>query len=80
MTFCINKIIDYRLIIPTGRTVQSSSKIVDYKDVLIIFKFNDVWLPFELKKVITYDLRLLRLLKSGLPSWVIFFQSYSISY
>lgn len=64
--------------ISSGRTVQSASEIVDYKDVLIIFKFNDAWLPFELKKVITSDLRLLRLLESGLPSWVIFFQSYPI--
>lgn len=64
--------------ISAGRTVQSASEIVDYKDVLIIFKFNDAWLPFELKNVITSDLRLLRLLESGLPSWVIFFQSYPI--
>lgn len=64
--------------ISAGRTAQSASEIVDYKDVLIIFKFNEAWLPFELKKVITSDLRLLRLLESGLPSWVIFFQSYPI--
>lgn len=64
--------------ISAGRTVQSASEIVDYKDVLIIFKFNDAWLPFELKKVITSDLRLLRFLESGLPSWVIFLQSYPI--
>lgn len=64
--------------ISAGRTAQSASEIVDYKDVLIIFKFDEAWLPFELKKVITSDLRLLRLLESGLPSWVIFFQSYPI--
>eukprot|EP01018_Ginkgo_biloba_P037144 Gb_15822 [translate_table: standard] len=60
------------------RTSESGFEVGHYKDMLIIFKFNDAWLPFELKKMITSDLRLLRLLESGLPSWVIFFQSYPI--
>ncbi|KAI8558247.1 hypothetical protein RHMOL_Rhmol04G0075800 [Rhododendron molle] len=47
-----------------------------YKDVLILFRFNDRDLPFELRQIIMSDLRLLTLLESGLPSWVIFLQSY----
>ncbi|CAK9175582.1 unnamed protein product [Ilex paraguariensis] len=47
-----------------------------YKDVLLLFRFNDHDLPFKLREIITSDLRLLRLLESGLPSWVIFLQSY----
>ncbi|KAL1821758.1 hypothetical protein ACET3Z_016627 [Daucus carota] len=49
-----------------------------YRDVLILFRFNDHDLPFRLKEIITSDLRLLTLLESGLPSWVIFFQSYPV--
>ncbi|OAY85250.1 hypothetical protein ACMD2_04147 [Ananas comosus] len=49
-----------------------------YKDVLILFRFNDHDLPFKLKEVIMSDLRLLTLLEYGLPSWVIFFQSYPV--
>lgn len=47
-----------------------------YKDVLILFRFNDRDLPFELRQIIMSDVRLLTLLESGLPSWVIFLQSY----
>ncbi|XP_028753958.1 uncharacterized protein LOC114713468 [Neltuma alba] len=47
-----------------------------YKDVLILFRFNDHDLPFKLREVIVSDLRLLTLLEAGLPSWVIFLQSY----
>ncbi|VFQ60490.1 unnamed protein product [Cuscuta campestris] len=47
-----------------------------YKDVLILFRFNDCHLPFKLKDIIMFDLRLLTLLESGLPSWAIFLQSY----
>ncbi|XAR68130.1 hypothetical protein NMG60_11003152 [Bertholletia excelsa] len=47
-----------------------------YKDVLIQFRFNDCNLPFELRDIFMSDLRLLTLLESGLPSWVIFLQSY----
>ncbi|EEF37067.1 conserved hypothetical protein [Ricinus communis] len=47
-----------------------------YQDVLILFRFNDHDLPFKLRDVIMPDLRLLTLLEAGLPSWVIFLQSY----
>lgn len=49
-----------------------------YKDVLICFRFDDHDLPFGLKEVILSDVRLLTLLEYGLPSWVIFFQSYPV--
>lgn len=49
-----------------------------YRDVLLLFRFNDPDLPFKLKEIITSDLRLLTLLESGLPSWVIFLQSYPV--
>ncbi|XP_072978593.1 uncharacterized protein [Typha angustifolia] len=49
-----------------------------YKDVLILFRFNDHDLPFKLKEIIMSDLRLLTLLEYGLPSWVIFLQSYPV--
>lgn len=60
-------------------TSGASEIVVDstqYKDVLILFKFNDHDLPFKLREVIISDLRLLTLLEAGLPSWVIFLQSY----
>ncbi|KAJ6674639.1 G1/S-SPECIFIC CYCLIN-E PROTEIN [Salix viminalis] len=47
-----------------------------YRDVLILFRFNDHDLPFKLREVVLSDLRLLTLLEAGLPSWVIFLQSY----
>ncbi|KAH7688729.1 hypothetical protein IHE45_03G050700 [Dioscorea alata] len=50
----------------------------NYKDVLILFRFNDHDLPFRLKDIIMSDLRLLTLLEYGLPSWVIFLQSYPV--
>ncbi|XP_062220438.1 uncharacterized protein LOC133919897 isoform X2 [Phragmites australis] len=49
-----------------------------YKDVLICFRFNDHDLPFRLKEVILSDVRLLTLLEYGLPTWVIFLQSYPV--
>ncbi|KAJ1281218.1 hypothetical protein BS78_04G291000 [Paspalum vaginatum] len=49
-----------------------------YKDVLICFRFDDHDLPFRLKEVILSDVRLLTLLEYGLPSWVIFLQSYPV--
>lgn len=54
------------------------SEATNYKDVLILFRFNDPNLPFKLKEIIMSDLRLLTLLEYGLPSWVIFLQSYPI--
>ncbi|KAK1439801.1 hypothetical protein QVD17_05622 [Tagetes erecta] len=53
-----------------------STEPMEYKDVLLLFRFNDHDLPFELQKIILSDLRLLTLLEAGLPSWVIFCQSY----
>lgn len=47
-----------------------------YRDVLLLFRFNDRDLPFKLKEIIMPNLRLLTLLEAGLPSWVIFVQSY----
>ncbi|XP_073099004.1 uncharacterized protein [Elaeis guineensis] len=49
-----------------------------YADTLILFKSSDSLLPFKLRKIIISDIRLLTLLESGLPSWVIFFQSYPL--
>ncbi|CAM6088517.1 unnamed protein product [Calypogeia fissa] len=49
-----------------------------YRDILIIFRFSEPLLPLELKRIITADRRLLKMLESGLPSWVIFLQSYPI--
>ncbi|KAH9605272.1 hypothetical protein KSS87_017794 [Heliosperma pusillum] len=49
-----------------------------YKDVLLLFRFNDRDLPYKLRDIVMSDLRLLTLLESGLPSWVIFLQSYPV--
>ncbi|CAM8988814.1 unnamed protein product [Rhodiola kirilowii] len=49
---------------------------VGYNDKLLLIQFNDRDLPSKLRQIITSDLRLLTLLESGLPSWVIFLQSY----
>ncbi|XP_044501222.1 uncharacterized protein LOC123222485 isoform X2 [Mangifera indica] len=53
-----------------------AAKATQYRDVLILFRFNDHNLPFKLRQIIMSDLRLLTLLEAGLPSWVIFLQSY----
>lgn len=57
---------------------SSSFEATTYKDVLILFRFNDHDLPFKLKEIIMSDLRLLTLLEYGLPSWIIFLQSYPV--
>ncbi|KAG8640329.1 hypothetical protein MANES_13G046600v8 [Manihot esculenta] len=49
---------------------------MEYKDAFLLLGFNDRNLPFKLNQIITSDLRLLTLLEAGLPSWVIFLQSY----
>lgn len=49
-----------------------------YSDVLLSLRFNDHHLPLKLRDVIVSDLRLLTLLEAGLPSWVIFLQSYPV--
>ncbi|XAR55327.1 hypothetical protein NMG60_11035371 [Bertholletia excelsa] len=55
---------------------EDAVEATENKDVLILFRFDDRDLPFELKKIIMSDLRLLTLLEAGLPPWVIFLQSY----
>ncbi|GMI73385.1 hypothetical protein like AT2G32970 [Hibiscus trionum] len=55
---------------------ENAVEATEYRDVLILFRFDDRDLPFKLKQIIMPDLRLLRLLEAGLPSWVIFLQSY----
>ena len=49
-----------------------------YNDTLLLFRFRDASLPFKLRQIIMSDIRLLTLLESGLPSWVIIFQSYPL--
>jgi hypothetical protein len=44
--------------------------------MLLLFRFKDPMLPLELKKIIISDQTLLKMLESGLPSWVIIMQSY----
>ncbi|XP_022151026.1 uncharacterized protein LOC111019042 [Momordica charantia] len=57
---------------------QDVVEATQYKDVLILFRFDDRDLPFKLKQIIMSDLRLLTLLEAGLPSWVLFLQSYPV--
>uniref|UniRef100_A0A2P2JJV8 Uncharacterized protein MANES_12G069800 n=1 Tax=Rhizophora mucronata TaxID=61149 RepID=A0A2P2JJV8_RHIMU len=57
---------------------ESSVEAKLYQDVLVLFRFNDHDLPFKLRQIIMSDLRLLTLLEAGLPSWVIFLQSYPV--
>uniref|UniRef100_A0ACD6AQ08 Uncharacterized protein n=1 Tax=Avena sativa TaxID=4498 RepID=A0ACD6AQ08_AVESA len=49
-----------------------------YNDTLLLFRFRDASLPFKLREIIMSDIRLLTLLESGLPSWVIVLQSYPL--
>ncbi|MCL7035409.1 hypothetical protein MKW94_024282 [Papaver nudicaule] len=62
---------------PSSRT-ECTVEATKHRDVLILFRFNDHDLPFKLRQIIMSDLRLLTLLESGLPSWVIFLQSYPL--
>ncbi|XP_062009372.1 uncharacterized protein LOC133725964 isoform X1 [Rosa rugosa] len=55
---------------------EDAVEATQYRDVLILFRFNDHDLPFKLRDIIMSDLRLLTLLEAGLPSWAIFLQSY----
>ncbi|GMH07162.1 hypothetical protein Nepgr_009002 [Nepenthes gracilis] len=57
-----------------GNTIEAT----EYRDVLILFRFNDRDLPFKLRDIIVSNLRLLTLVEAGLPSWVIFLQSYPV--
>ncbi|XP_052735210.1 uncharacterized protein LOC108343222 isoform X3 [Vigna angularis] len=59
-------------------TQDVADKATQYRDVLLLFRFDDHDLPFKLREVIISDLRLLTLLEAGLPSWVIFLQSYPV--
>ncbi|KAL1812928.1 hypothetical protein ACET3Z_022993 [Daucus carota] len=63
---------------PYASDSEEDLKDTQYKDVLLLFRFNDRDLPFKLRDIITSDLRLLTLLECGLPSWVIFLQSYPV--
>ncbi|PHT76350.1 hypothetical protein T459_19872 [Capsicum annuum] len=63
---------------PSYRSTSEDIEACQYKDVLLLFRFNDRDLPFKLRDIILSDLRLLRLLEAGLPSWVIFLQSYPV--
>ncbi|KAL9252782.1 hypothetical protein AKJ16_DCAP06172 [Drosera capensis] len=58
--------------------LESTIEATEYKDILILFRFKDGDLPFRLRDIIVSDLRLLTLLEAGLPSWVIFLQSYPV--
>jgi len=72
------QLLEFKL--PTKQQLDQPGDIesMEYKDTLLKFHFNDRDLPFIFKDIITTDLRLLTLLESGLPSWVIFLQSYPL--
>lgn len=63
---------------PESESARLVSEAMNYRDVLILFRFIDPDLPFKFKEIIMSDLRLLTLLEYGLPSWVIFLQSYPV--
>ncbi|KAE8728423.1 small ubiquitin-related modifier 1-like [Hibiscus syriacus] len=62
--------------------LKFTAKLLSHKLQLVLIReikqvrFDDRDLPFKLQQIITPDQRLLRLLEAGLPSWVIFLQSY----
>lgn len=62
----------------SASTAKNSVDNFKYRDILIIFRFNDHDLPFRLRQIIMSDLRLLTLFEAGLPSWVTFLQSYPV--
>ncbi|XP_071727104.1 uncharacterized protein [Rutidosis leptorrhynchoides] len=68
----------YHIASPCPSECVEATEPTQYRDVLLLFRFNDRDLPFELQKIIMSDLRLLTLLEAGLPTWVIFFQSYPV--
>ncbi|KAF8105237.1 hypothetical protein N665_0161s0036 [Sinapis alba] len=59
--------------VPDGENIVEPTQ---YKDVLVLVRFGDRDLPFKFREVIMADIRLLTLLETGLPSWVLFLQSY----
>ncbi|PON60822.1 G1/S-specific cyclin-E protein [Trema orientale] len=60
------------------RDTKCDTRPMLYTDILLLCRFNNEDLPFKLKQIITSDLKLLTLVESGLPSWVIFLQSYPL--
>nr|GEX46659.1 G1/S-specific cyclin-E protein [Tanacetum cinerariifolium] len=68
----------YHIPSPCPSECMEETEATQYTDVLLLFRFNDRDLPFELQKIVMSDLRLLTLLEAGLPSWVLFFQSYPV--
>uniref|UniRef100_A0A287GTZ9 Uncharacterized protein n=1 Tax=Hordeum vulgare subsp. vulgare TaxID=112509 RepID=A0A287GTZ9_HORVV len=58
--------------------MQQQQQYRRYSDTLLLFRSRDAALPFKLRQIIMSDIRLLTLLESGLPSWVIFLQSYPV--
>ncbi|XP_042516795.1 uncharacterized protein LOC122091048 isoform X2 [Macadamia integrifolia] len=62
----------------TGMKVEFDVASTVYRDNLLLLRFSNRDLPFKLRQIITSDLRLLTLLESGLPAWVIFLQSYPL--
>ncbi|GKD90969.1 hypothetical protein Tco_1366476, partial [Tanacetum coccineum] len=68
----------YHIPSPCPSECMEETEVTQYTDVLLLFRFNDRDLPFELQKIVMSDLRLLTLLEAGLPSWVLFFQSYPV--
>jgi hypothetical protein len=62
----------------TSHREKEYDSLIIYKDILLLFRFKDPMLPLELKKIIISDQTLLKMLESGLPSWVIIMQSYPI--
>ncbi|XP_002521077.2 uncharacterized protein LOC8264937 isoform X1 [Ricinus communis] len=57
---------------------DDNSEPMGYKDTLLLLSSNDRDLPSKLCQIITSDLKLLTLLEAGLPSGVIFLQSYPL--
>ncbi|KAI5067264.1 hypothetical protein GOP47_0017792 [Adiantum capillus-veneris] len=60
------------------QSADDEQELLVYTDTLLIFRFCDPILPYKLKDIITADQTLLKMLESGLPSWVIFLQSYPV--
>uniref|UniRef100_A0A0D9WKN1 Uncharacterized protein n=1 Tax=Leersia perrieri TaxID=77586 RepID=A0A0D9WKN1_9ORYZ len=57
---------------------ESSEQVVVVSDTLLLLRFSDSAVPEKLRQIIMSDIRLLTLLESGLPAWVIFLQSYPL--
>ncbi|KAL7086669.1 hypothetical protein ACP275_13G015300 [Erythranthe tilingii] len=73
---CNNEAVEQFLLTSNASNSEETLEATLYRDVLILFRFNDHDLPFKLKEIIMSKLWLLTLLEAGLPSWVIFLQSY----